>query len=133
VVPDISLDADPFTGLLVGETQVLPSGKTGYAEAAIGGTSLASPLLAGLEADAIAERGGVSLGFVNPALYCSDAVRDVGDTPSGAAEVFPAFQGQPAAVAGIGADGALHAGAGYDDATGLGTLGPYFIDSLAAG
>ena len=142
VVPDISLDADPFTGLLVGETQPLPDGKTGYAEAAIGGTSLASPLLTGLEADAISVRGGVSLGFVNPTLYCAcmagdpDSIRDVTDTPSNAprplAEVFPAFQGQAAAVAGLGQDGALHAGAGYDDATGLGTPGPWFIDDLAS-
>ncbi|HET9171515.1 MAG TPA: S8 family serine peptidase, partial [Actinospica sp.] len=142
VVPDISLDADPFTGLLVGATQVLPDGSTGYAEAAIGGTSLASPLLSGLEADSIAERGGLALGFVNPTLYCDgmvgglDTLRDVTDAPSNAprplAEVFPAFQGQPAAVAGLGADGDLRAGPGYDDATGLGTPGPDFIDSLAA-
>jgi subtilase family serine protease len=142
VTPDISLDADPFTGLLVGETQPLPGGKTGYAEAAIGGTSLASPLLAGLEADAIALRGGVSLGFVNPTLYCacmahdSDTIRDVTDTPSNAAppiaEVFPPFEGQAAAVAELGQDGALHATAGYDDATGLGTPGPWFVDDLAS-
>ena len=141
VVPDISLDADPFTGLLVGETQALPSGKTGYAEAAIGGTSLASPLLTGLEADAIGLRGGVALGFVNPTLYCGcmthdpDTIRDVTDTPSNApqpiAEVFPPFQGQAAAVAGLGQDGALHATAGYDDATGVGTPGPWFIADLA--
>jgi subtilase family serine protease len=142
VVPDIALDADPFTGLLVGETQALPGGKTGYAEAAIGGTSLASPLLTGLEADAIGLRGGVPLGFVNPTLYCGcmtddpDTIRDVTDTPSNAprpiAEVFPPFQGQAAAVAEMGQDGPLHATAGYDDATGLGTPGPWFVDDLAS-
>ena len=141
VVPDISLDADPFTGLLVGETQALPGGTTGYAEAAIGGTSLASPLLSGLEADAIAVRGGLPLGFVNPTLYgCmagdSDSIRDVTGAPSGVAgpiaEVFPPFQGQAAAVSELGQDGALQATAGYDDATGLGTPAPWFIDDLAA-
>jgi subtilase family serine protease len=142
VVPDISLDADPFTGLLVGSTQPLPNGKTGYAEAAIGGTSLASPLLSGLEADAIAVRDGLPLGFVNPVLYLDDLVglpdtiRDVTDAPSNArqpiAEVFPPFEGQGPAVAGLGADGDLHATAGYDDATGLGTPGRWFIESLAA-
>jgi subtilase family serine protease len=140
VVPDISLDADPFTGMLVGETQALSDGTTGYAEAAIGGTSLASPLLSGLEADAIAVRGGVPLGFVNPTLYCdgmagdADSIRDVTDSPSNVAhpiaEVFPPFQGQAAALAGLGEDGALHATAGYDEATGLGTPGPWFIDTL---
>jgi subtilase family serine protease len=144
VVPDLALDADPFTGMLVGNTQVLPSGKTGYAEAAIGGTSLASPLLSGLEADTIAERDGVPIGFVNPTLYCgcmhnahSEALRDVTDAPSNVAkpiaEVFPPFEGQTAAVAGLGSDGVLHATPGYDDATGLGTPGPLFIEELAAG
>lgn len=145
VVPDLSLDADPFTGLLVGETQLLPSGGTGYAEAAIGGTSLASPLLAGLEADAISVRGGVPLGFINPSLYHlgsrhdadDDAIRDVTDKPSHVtapvAEVFPPFDGQGAAIAGLGDDGPLHAVSGYDDATGLGTPGFLFVDELAAG
>jgi subtilase family serine protease len=173
VVPDISLDADPFTGLLVGATQQLPDGKTGYAEAAIGGTSLASPLLSGLEADAIGVRDGVALGFVDPVLYAEGpasgadgtasgadrtanradgtasgadgtasgaegggVVRDVTDAPVGVAqpiaEVFPAFEGQPTVVAGIGMDGALHAVTGYDDATGLGTPGRGFVDGLAA-
>lgn len=144
VVPDLALDADPFTGMLVGNTQALPNGTTGYAEAAIGGTSLASPLLSGLEADTIAERDGVPIGFVNPTLYCgcmhnahSEALRDVTDTPSHVAkpiaEVFPPFEGQAAAVAGLGTDGVLHATPGYDDATGLGTPGPLFIEELAAG
>jgi subtilase family serine protease len=143
VVPDISLDADPFTGLLVGSTQPLPDGKVGYAEAAIGGTSLASPLLSGLEADAIGVRDGVPLGFVNPKLYAAglagdgDTIRDVTDTPSDVpqpiAEVFPPFQGQVAAVAGLGSDGPLRATSGYDDATGLGTPGRWFVDGLAAG
>lgn len=141
VVPDVSLDADPFTGMLVGATQSLPDGTTGYAEAAIGGTSLASPLLSGLEADTIAERDGVPIGFVNPTLYClageHDALRDVTDSPSSVAqpiaEVFPPFQGQSAALAGLGQDGALHATSGYDDATGLGTPGAEFIEELAAG
>ncbi|WP_063628088.1 S53 family peptidase [Actinospica robiniae] len=145
VVPDLSLDADPFTGMLVGQTQQLPTGATGYAEAAIGGTSLASPLLAGLEADAITERGGAPLGFINPTLYwigpehhgSVDALHDVLDKPSGVAtpiaEVFPPYQGQPAAMAGLGDDLSLHAGYGYDDATGIGTPGPLFIEELAAG
>lgn len=141
VVPDLALDGDPFTGMLVGYTQPLPDGTTGYAEAAIGGTSLASPLLSGLEADTIAVRDGVPIGFVNPTLYCGCmrgwGLRDVTDSPSNVAkpiaEVFPPFQGQVAALAGIGQDGILRAASGYDDATGLGTPGPLFIDALAAG
>ena len=67
VVPDISMDADPGTGFLVGETQTFPSG-THYATYRIGGTSVSSPLFAG--AVAIADQvAGAPLGFLNPALY----------------------------------------------------------------
>jgi subtilase family serine protease len=67
VEPDISMDADPTTGMLVGETQVFPNG-TYYDEYRIGGTSLSSPLFAGEMALADQAAGG-SLGFVNPLLY----------------------------------------------------------------
>ena len=46
------MDADPTTGMLIGETQTFPDGKY-YDEYRIGGTSLASPLFAGLTALAI--------------------------------------------------------------------------------
>ena len=87
-------------------------------------------------------RDGVPLGFVNPTLYArglagdSDSIRDVTDTPSNAkqpiAEVFPPFQGQDGGGgrARFGRD--LRAASGYDEATGLGTPGPWFVDSLAA-
>jgi subtilase family serine protease len=67
VVPDISMDGDPFTGELIGETQTYPDG-VHYGEYSIGGTSLASPLLAGVIARAD-QTAGASLGFVNPKLY----------------------------------------------------------------
>jgi subtilase family serine protease len=71
VVPDISMEGDPSTGMLVGETQEFADG-TYYDEYRIGGTSLASPLFAGLMADTDQAAGG-SLGFVNPLLYHLDA------------------------------------------------------------
>ena len=71
VVPDISMEGDPSTGMLVGETQEFADG-TYYDEYRIGGTSLASPLLAGLLAVADQAARG-SLGFVNPLLYNLDA------------------------------------------------------------
>jgi subtilase family serine protease len=71
VEPDISMDADPTTGMLVGETQRFPAG-TFYGEYRIGGTSVSSPLFAGVMADADQAAGG-PLGFVNPALYALDA------------------------------------------------------------
>jgi subtilase family serine protease len=67
VFPDISMEGDPSTGMLVGETQEFADG-TYYDEYRIGGTSLSSPLFAGLMADADQAAGG-SLGFVNPLLY----------------------------------------------------------------
>jgi subtilase family serine protease len=67
VVPDISMDADASTGMLIGLTQTFPDG-TFYDQFKEGGTSLASPLLAGVVADAD-QAAGVSLGFLNPTLY----------------------------------------------------------------
>jgi subtilase family serine protease len=67
VEPDISMDADPTTGMLVGETQTFPNG-TYYDEYRIGGTSLSSPLFAG-EMALADQAAGVPLGFVNPLLY----------------------------------------------------------------
>ncbi len=67
VEPDLSMDADPSTGMLVGETQVFPNG-TYYGQSRRGGTSLSSPLFAGVLADAD-QAGGTALGFVNPLLY----------------------------------------------------------------
>jgi hypothetical protein len=71
VVPDISMEGDPSTGMLVGETQEFADG-TYYDQYRIGGTSLSSPLFAGLLADADQAAGG-PLGFVNPLLYHLDS------------------------------------------------------------
>jgi subtilase family serine protease len=68
VVPDISALGDPNTGFLVGQTQTFPNGKAKYSEYRIGGTSLASPLLAGIMAIAD-QAAGHPHGFANPALY----------------------------------------------------------------
>jgi subtilase family serine protease len=85
VVPDISMEGDPSTGMLVGETQEFADG-TYYDEYRIGGTSLSSPLFAGLMAVADQAARG-SLGFVNPLLYHLDS----GSPSSGAFyDVLPA-------------------------------------------
>ncbi|MGI8715496.1 MAG: S53 family peptidase [Solirubrobacteraceae bacterium] len=79
VEPDISMDADPGTGMLVGETQTFPDGVY-YDTYRIGGTSLASPLMAGAIARAD-QTAGKPLGFLNPALYSlsrnANAIYDV--------------------------------------------------------
>jgi subtilase family serine protease len=78
------MDADPYTGFLTGETYettgvpYLDAGckplnkTTEYCEEGIGGTSLASPLFAGVLALVDQARFAAQMpaaGFVNPALY----------------------------------------------------------------
>jgi subtilase family serine protease len=79
VEPDISMDADPATGMLVGETQTFPDGVY-YDTYRLGGTSLASPLMAGVIARAD-QTAGKPLGFLNPLIYSlhstTSAINDV--------------------------------------------------------
>jgi subtilase family serine protease len=84
VSPDVAMVADPYTGYLFGETFTIagnpiadhgctPISKTEeYCEGAIGGTSLASPLMAGVIAVMNQKRmasGEPLVGFANPMLY----------------------------------------------------------------
>jgi subtilase family serine protease len=84
VSPDVAMDADPYTGYLYGETFTIagnaildhgctPISKTEeYCENAEGGTSLASPLMAGVMAVMNQKRvatGNAEVGFANPLLY----------------------------------------------------------------
>jgi subtilase family serine protease len=89
VTPDVSALADPSTGTAVGETLYGP-GNTDlkFRISRIGGTSLASPTFAGIEADAQQARGR-AIGFANPVIYGLDsrdssAFHDVTDTVGGA-------------------------------------------------
>ncbi len=86
VSPDVAMVGDPYTGYLFGESftiagnAIADSGcvKTGatteYCENDIGGTSLASPLMAGAIAvlnQARLARGKAVVGFANPLFYTS--------------------------------------------------------------
>jgi subtilase family serine protease len=92
VIPDVSALADPSTGILVGETlygPVTQPHKTKFYLSRIGGTSLATPIFAGIEADA-SQAAGHALGFANPLIYSLDrsnkttrAFNDVTDKPFG--------------------------------------------------
>jgi subtilase family serine protease len=66
VVPDVSALGDPNTGMRVGQTQTFPDGSY-YDEYRIGGTSLSSPLYAGMFALAVQKHG--PYGLANPTLY----------------------------------------------------------------
>ncbi|MFD6698365.1 MULTISPECIES: protease pro-enzyme activation domain-containing protein [unclassified Microbacterium] len=67
-VPDVSMDGDPTTGMLVGQTQTF-TGTAAYDTYRIGGTSLASPLFAGITALKIQANGGTGFGLLNPLIY----------------------------------------------------------------
>jgi subtilase family serine protease len=66
-VPDLSANADPFTGMALGLLNIKGS-KTTYFQIAIGGTSESSPLVAGMVT--AAQQGQAHpFGFINPAIY----------------------------------------------------------------
>jgi subtilase family serine protease len=74
--PDVAMDADAATGMLVGGTPLYaltsPTSDPStwqYTERRIGGTSLSTPLFAGVQALAQQARGGQPFGFANPTLY----------------------------------------------------------------
>jgi subtilase family serine protease len=138
VEPDVSALADPSTGILIGETTLQPDGTTyAFSLSRTGGTSVAAPTFAGIEADA-QQAAGRDIGFANPAIYQryrTPAFRDVTDHPLGPGYLAEVRQNytDPATKAGplltylrtLGIDGegaaALHAVRGYDDATGIGS------------
>jgi subtilase family serine protease len=113
-VPDVSADADPFTGYLIyyngsGSTIGAQRGWQG-----IGGTSGSAPLWAALAALADAARSchGARLGFMNPVLYRLAGARQpayFNDVTSGNNDYTGTSSGR------------YPAGGGYDMATGLGT------------
>ncbi|MFE5815066.1 protease pro-enzyme activation domain-containing protein [Streptomyces sp. NPDC056479] len=142
VVPDIAAIADPNTGFLVGQTQTLPDGTTqAYDEYRLGGTSLAAPVIAAVQALAQEARGGRPLGFANPAIYArhgSKAYHDVTDNPTGSglavARVdyvngYDATDGLATSVRSLGKDSSLSAVKGYDDVTGVGTPANGYVES----
>jgi subtilase family serine protease len=160
VEPDISMEADPATGILVGETQTFPDGVY-YDTYRIGGTSVSSPLMAGEIARAD-QTAGKPLGFLNPAMYSlsgdSSAIYDVSpagkvdqsradfanslDTTDGlfyttrivdyeGPEQYCSDATDPTTCSGP-QPVALHATNGYDNMTGIGAPNSGFVGSLVA-
>jgi subtilase family serine protease len=139
-VPDIGADADPNTGYLIGQTQTFPDGSVKYSEYRLGGTSLASPLIAGIMALAN-QAAGHPLGFVNPLLYGlagSSAYRDVVNPPSTVAAVRSNYVNGVDATAGrsyvlrtMNQTLSLKTTPGWDDVTGLGTPTGSFLRLLS--
>lgn len=135
-VPDISMPGDPNTGFRVGQTQAFPDG-TYYDEYRIGGTSLASPLLAGLQAIA-SQRARHALGFVNPLYYSKIGTSAITDIK---APTKPIYEARANYVNSVDASEGrsyllrevdvqtttIHSTRGYDDETGVGVPGPAFF------
>jgi subtilase family serine protease len=140
-VPDISMPGDPNTGFEVGETQVFPHG-TFWDQYRIGGTSLSSPLLAGVVAVAN-QRAHHKLGFINPLYYHllgTRALHDIVAPHSPVAQARTDFanflnaaQGKLFRLQTIDVQSStLHDTRGYDDETGVGTpRGPAFFAAAA--
>ncbi len=117
---------------------------TGYFEQPVGGTSLASPLVAGSLADA--EQGQKSFGFLNPGLYRLAGTHAVNDTLPITSKTPARYRGVACDVADCGAlvyfpfddqswsmlgyTGQVTA-KGYDTMTGIGTpSGQNFVYAL---
>jgi subtilase family serine protease len=131
VVPDVAALADPNTGYLIGQTQTFLDGSVKYSEYRIGGTSLASPIFAGLMAD-LQQHMGSDIGFANPLLYGMSSsnfndilhVADAGvvranfnnseDATGGYAYRFRSFDFTTGLT--------IHTVIGYDNVTGIGTI-----------
>jgi subtilase family serine protease len=130
-VPDVAALGDPNTGMRVGETQTFPDGSARYSEYRIGGTSLASPMFAGIMA--IADQvAGRPHGFANFALYDLYGTKAVNDVRhvSNAAVVRNDFVNGVDASGGTTTslrtfdtrnDTTIRTRSGYDDITGIGT------------
>jgi len=138
VVPDVAMDGDPNTGMLVGQTQTFAEGVS-YDEYRIGGTSLASPLFAGMMALAD-QAAGAPHGFANPALYAAapTAFHDIADNPLSPAVVRVDYVNGQNASGGttttlrtLNSTGTIEVRPGYDDVTGRGTPnGSAFLAAL---
>ena len=138
-VPDTSAVGDPNTGYLIGETQTFPNGTVAYSEYRIGGTSLSSPLVAGIMALAD-QAAGHTHGFANPLFYSlagSAAFTDIVSPSSTVAVVRANYVNSIDASAGVvyrlrtmNQTLSLTSTPGYDDVTGLGTPTSSFLSAL---
>jgi len=112
VVPDIAADADPYTGFYIGQTV---DGQFGLGS--IGGTSLACPLIAGIQAVASQNRE-FPIGFANPLIYSMrDNVFD--DVTPQAPIHYASTRGSYLGT--FEAGDTQYTRYGYDDITGRGT------------
>jgi subtilase family serine protease len=152
VVPDVAMLGDPNSGFLMGQTEDfsayanplgydLPTDTVKFGQYRIGGTSLSSPLFAGMMALAD-QAAGTHHGFANPALYKlyrGASFRDITAPKSKVGVVRTDYVNNTNAAGGLqmvlrgaGDTGTLTSAVGYDDSTGLGSPnGVSFLAGLA--
>jgi subtilase family serine protease len=141
-VPDVSDLGDWNLGYQIGLSMPVGHHKYKYFNAVNGGTSLSSPMFTGFEADLIQGRGGIPLGFANPALYnqaSTATFHDVTGSPQGGsvteADVYGPAYGQSPTLSTMGqcsSTTALRCGPGYDTVSGIGSPGPAFFRSFGS-
>jgi subtilase family serine protease len=147
-VPDLSASADPATAMAVGALRIATGKKPVFFLTSGGGTSEATPLVAGMVADA--QQGmKAPFGFLNPVLYKLAGGRAFRDVLPRTARTPSLYLATSCDVADCGVQGlnvfdvqstdkaAGYDGQvtlkGYDTMTGLGTPdGQLFIDALRA-
>ena len=137
-IPDIAAFGDPNTGYLIGQTQTFPGGVVKYSEYRIGGTSLSSPIMAGIMALADQAKGSAH-GFANPAFYAnatSGAFYDVLHQAGAVVRVnyvnsVDASNGLAYRLRTFDQGLSLKTTPGWDDITGLGTPTSAFIGALS--
>jgi subtilase family serine protease len=139
-VPDVAMEGDVYAATMTGYTQTLATGSSGWAESGVGGTSVSTALFAGIQADA-QQAAGVPIGFANPEIYTRyqtlgpAAFRDVTDHPAGRTYAVTLDEGPATGVRQgnlytLGTDWTLHATAGYDDVTGVGSPTAGYLQSF---
>jgi subtilase family serine protease len=127
---DVAALAAPETAFRIG---FRPTGTSTYVTGAVGGTSLAAPIVAA-EIAIAQQRGHRVLGFLNPALYGlakarPGTFRDV--RPSTARRFVALRSGKATALFTLDRDSSLHLRKGYDVVTGVGELTASSIARLA--
>ncbi|MFJ5220791.1 protease pro-enzyme activation domain-containing protein [Streptomyces sp. NPDC088354] len=136
VTPDVAVNGDLYTSVLVGISDGAP-----YSEGGYGGTSVSAPEFSAIQADAIQARHGRPIGFANPTLYRradSKAFHDVIDQAATHNRpvlnaIFDAgvIDGSlRARLVAFGEDTSLNAVKGYDNATGVGTPTEEYLNSF---
>jgi subtilase family serine protease len=141
VLPDVAMNGDLITSVLVGISDGSP-----YSEGGFGGTSVSSPSFAGVLADAIQARGDFPLGFANPALYARQGLyTDVTENPFATGlkngQTLSAILDLGLNTDGtrrvrdyaFGKDFGLTATWGFDNVTGLGSPNARFLESFKFG